>query len=118
MPQSRAETVRTVAKAAAEDPQFFMPSHDLATSIERLRRLRGIGDWTAQYVAMRALREPDAFPTGDVGLMRALAGEDARRPTARQLTALAEAWRPWRAYAAVHLWAADGEAALARKKIA
>ncbi len=118
MPRSRAETVRTVAKAAAEDSQFFMPSHDLAASIERLRQLRGIGDWTAHYVAMRALREPDAFPTGDVGLMRALAGEGALRPTARELTALAETWRPWRAYAAIHLWAADADAAVARKKIA
>jgi AraC family transcriptional regulator of adaptative response / DNA-3-methyladenine glycosylase II len=118
MPRSRAETIRTVAKAAADDPHCFLPSHDLTASIERLRLLRGIGDWTAHYIAMRALREPDAFPTGDVGLLRAFAEENTRRPTARELTTLAEGWRPWRAYAAIHLWAADGDAAASRKKIA
>ena len=78
--------------------------HDLPGSIERLRRLPGIGDWSAHYVAMRALREPDAFPAADVGLMRALADERGVRPSARELERIARAWSPWRAYAAVHLW--------------
>jgi AraC family transcriptional regulator of adaptative response / DNA-3-methyladenine glycosylase II len=68
--------------------------------------LPGIGDWTACYIAMRALREPDAFLAADVGLMRALADEAGKRPTAKELAARAEAWRPWRAYAALHLWMA------------
>jgi 3-methyladenine DNA glycosylase/8-oxoguanine DNA glycosylase len=59
----------------------------------------GIGTWTAQYVAMRALGEPDAFPAGDLGLLRA-----TRLRSPRELEIRAEAWRPWRAYAAMYLW--------------
>lgn len=104
MPRARAETIRAVARAAADDPRYFEPVHDLPGSIERLRRLPGIGDWSAHYVAMRALREPDAFPAADVGLMRALADERGVRPSPRELERIARAWSPWRAYAAVHLW--------------
>jgi AraC family transcriptional regulator of adaptative response / DNA-3-methyladenine glycosylase II len=57
----------------------------------------GIGAWTANYVAMRALGEPDAFPASDLGIMKALQ-EKGSRPTVKQVTARAEAWRPWRAY--------------------
>jgi AraC family transcriptional regulator, regulatory protein of adaptative response / DNA-3-methyladenine glycosylase II len=60
---------------------------------------------------MRALREPDAFPTADIGLLRALADGDGKRPSPAELLRRAEAWRPWRAYAAIHLWAADAQAA-------
>jgi len=67
--------------------------------LERFRELPGIGDWTAQYVAMRALGEPDAFPASDLGLLRATGLRDPR-----ELQARAEAWRPWRAYAALYLW--------------
>jgi 3-methyladenine DNA glycosylase/8-oxoguanine DNA glycosylase len=73
---------------------------------EYARTLAGIGEWTAQYIAMRALREPDAFPTGDIGLLRAMATESGR-PTTAQLQARAAGWRPWRSYAALHLWASD-----------
>jgi AraC family transcriptional regulator of adaptative response / DNA-3-methyladenine glycosylase II len=118
MPRARAEAVRAVARAAAEDPRYFTPSHDLAGSIERLCRLPGIGEWTAHYIAMRALREPDAFPAADIGLMRALADQSARRPSARELASIAEPWRPWRAYAALHLWAADADSIAARRNIA
>ncbi len=58
---------------------------------------------------MRELREPDAFPPGDIGLLRALADPQGIRPAPAALLARAEAWRPWRAYAALHLWAADAE---------
>jgi AraC family transcriptional regulator of adaptative response / DNA-3-methyladenine glycosylase II len=68
----------------------------------RLLAIAGVGEWTAEYVAMRALGEPDAFPSSDLGLLRAYGGE-----TARSLAARAEAWRPWRAYAAMHLWTSD-----------
>ena len=68
-------------------------------------RYRGVGEWTAQYIALRQLREPDAFPAADIGLMRALADDNGQRPSASQLLARAEVWRPWRAYAAQHLWA-------------
>jgi AraC family transcriptional regulator of adaptative response / DNA-3-methyladenine glycosylase II len=56
---------------------------------------------------MRELRESDAFPHGDIGLMRAMVDADGRRPSAAELLARAEAWRPWRAYAALHLWASE-----------
>ncbi len=82
----RAQTLKGVAEAFAATPNL---------SVEDLRGLAGIGDWTAQYIAMRAFNEPDAFPATDLGLMRA-AGKDVAK--------LAEAWRPWRAYAAMHLW--------------
>ncbi len=67
--------------------------------MEKLKELPGVGEWTAQYVAMRALNSQDAFPHGDLALRKALK-EDA--PTA--VLAMAEVWRPWRAYAAMHLW--------------
>jgi AraC family transcriptional regulator, regulatory protein of adaptative response / DNA-3-methyladenine glycosylase II len=66
--------------------------------------LPGIGEWTAQYIAMRELREPDAFPADDIGLKRALARLDGRVRTSRDMLDRAERWRPWRAYAAQHLW--------------
>ena len=68
--------------------------------MERLQALPGIGNWTAEYIAMRALAWPDAFPSGDFGVRSALGGV-----TAAQARKHAEAWRPWRAYAVVHLWA-------------
>ena len=63
----------------------------------------GVGDWTANYIAMRAYREPDAFPAADLGLRKAVA-TNGNPATARELTRMAERWRPWRAYAAMHLW--------------
>ncbi|MEZ0313508.1 MAG: DNA-3-methyladenine glycosylase [Myxococcota bacterium] len=103
MPGSRGETIRNVARAALADPTIFAPGG----TAERLRGMRGIGDWTAQYIAMRALGDRDAFPASDVGLLRAMAGKDRVRPTPKALLARAELWRPYRAYAAQHLWAAD-----------
>jgi AraC family transcriptional regulator of adaptative response / DNA-3-methyladenine glycosylase II len=107
MPRARSASLGALARAAAEDASLFDPRADLATAIGRLKALPGVGEWTAQYIAMRQLREPDAFPSGDIGLMRAMAGADGRRPTAQALQARAEAWRPWRAYAALHLWSGD-----------
>jgi AraC family transcriptional regulator of adaptative response / DNA-3-methyladenine glycosylase II len=103
MPRARGRAIAAVAAAAAADRLLFAPCPDLAQAVSRLKSLAGIGDWTAQYIAMRALREPDAFPAGDIGLLRALA-TDAGRPTPAELLARAESWRPWRAYAALHLW--------------
>ena len=74
------------------------------TFLERLCEIPGIGKWTAQYIAMRALGEPDAFPAGDLGLLRA---SGAAGP--KQLELLAEHWRPWRAYAAMYLWQTEKE---------
>ncbi len=106
MPGARAGAIASMARAAAANPELFERGGDLASSIARLRALPGVGDWTANYIAMRALREPDAFPAADIGLMRAM-DDGAGRPNARALLARAEAWRPWRAYAALHLWASS-----------
>jgi AraC family transcriptional regulator of adaptative response / DNA-3-methyladenine glycosylase II len=107
MPRARSSALKTLATAVATDSTLFEGRGDLATAIARLKALPGIGEWTAQYIAMRQLREPDAFPTGDIGLLRAMAGPDGRRPTTPALQARAEAWRPWRAYAALHLWTGE-----------
>jgi AraC family transcriptional regulator of adaptative response / DNA-3-methyladenine glycosylase II len=106
MPKARAMAVTSLARAIAADPAIFSRGASLEQAIAKLRSLAGIGEWTAQYIAMRELREPDAFPTADVGLMRAMATPDGRRPSPAELLSRAEHWRPWRAYAALHLWAA------------
>jgi AraC family transcriptional regulator of adaptative response / DNA-3-methyladenine glycosylase II len=115
MPRQRATALSAMAGAVATDPLMFSPRGSLEDAVGQLRALGGVGDWTAQYIAMRVLREPDAFPAADVGLMRAMAGPDGRRPTAVELAAHAERWRPWRAYAALHLWASGRPAATTRE---
>jgi AraC family transcriptional regulator of adaptative response / DNA-3-methyladenine glycosylase II len=108
MPRARAAAIQGLARAALADPALFSPRADLDAAIAALTALPGVGEWTAQYIALRALREPDAFPHGDVALARALPGATVgRRANPAELLGRAEAWRPWRAYAAQHLWAAD-----------
>ena len=106
MPGARARAIVGFASAVAGDPGLLAPSDDLEAIVRRLKALPGIGEWTAQYVALRGLRHPDAFPASDLGILRALAGPDGRRPTPAEALARAEAWRPYRAYAAQHLWSA------------
>jgi AraC family transcriptional regulator of adaptative response / DNA-3-methyladenine glycosylase II len=106
MPNARAMAVTSLAQAISTDPAIFSRGASLEEAIAKLRSLPGIGEWTAQYIAMRELREPDAFPAADIGLMRAMAAADGRRPSPTALLSHAERWRPWRAYAALHLWAA------------
>ncbi|MFY9793843.1 MAG: DNA-3-methyladenine glycosylase, partial [Candidatus Sulfotelmatobacter sp.] len=99
LPRARAETIRRLAQAMCDGRINFDGVVDSTQFLSRLCEIPGIGQWTAQYVAMRALGEPDAFPSTDLGLMRAM-----RLQGARELERLAEAWRPWRSYAAIHLW--------------
>jgi AraC family transcriptional regulator of adaptative response / DNA-3-methyladenine glycosylase II len=96
---ARAGCVRGLAQAVCDRKVSLEAGPDPAASLERLMSLPGIGAWTAHYIAMRGMRWPDAFPHSDLGLRKALGG-----PPARELLALAEPWRPWRAYAAMHLW--------------
>jgi 3-methyladenine DNA glycosylase/8-oxoguanine DNA glycosylase len=103
MPAARAAAISALAARAAADPTLFERRESLESSIRTLIALPGVGEWTAHYIAMRALREPDAFPAADIGLMRAM-DDGAGRPSPAALLARAEAWRPWRAYAALHLW--------------
>ena len=104
MPGARARTLSAVAQAVLDQPDLLETAQDLDDAIARLVAIPGVGPWTAHYIALRQLREPDAFPAADVGLMRAMARDGAERPNAIQLEALSQAWRPWRAYAAQHLW--------------
>jgi AraC family transcriptional regulator of adaptative response / DNA-3-methyladenine glycosylase II len=106
MPGARAVAVTSLARSLLDDPAIFSRGASLEEAIAKLRALPGIGEWTAQYIAMRELREPDAFPAADIGLMRAMAAADGQRPSPAELLSRAERWRPWRAYAALHLWAA------------
>jgi AraC family transcriptional regulator of adaptative response / DNA-3-methyladenine glycosylase II len=110
--RARAATLSSLGAAMAADPQLLRAYETLEETAAKLTALPGIGPWTAQYIAMRALREPDAFPASDLGLLRAMQ-TPAGRPTPAALEAMAEAWRPWRAYAALRLWMQDAETASA-----
>lgn len=103
MPGKRAAALSSLAQAIQADPGIFSAGRGLDDAVAALKALPGIGEWTAQYIAMRLLREPDAFPAADIGLLRALENGDGR-PSPAQLLERAEKWRPWRAYAAQHLW--------------
>jgi AraC family transcriptional regulator of adaptative response / DNA-3-methyladenine glycosylase II len=107
MPSARRAALKALAEAAMADPHLFRPFGTVEEAIARLRSIRGVGEWTAQYIALRALRETDAFPASDVALLRGAANDAGERPTPEGLLQRAEPWRPWRAYAAQHLWAAD-----------
>jgi AraC family transcriptional regulator of adaptative response / DNA-3-methyladenine glycosylase II len=118
MPGARLRTLTAVAKAALAERDLFSTAVDLESAVARLCALPGIGEWTAQYIALRALHEPVAFPASDVGLLRAMDDHLGRRATAEELLTIAQGWRPWRAYAAQHLWTADAGAPAIRKKAA
>jgi AraC family transcriptional regulator of adaptative response / DNA-3-methyladenine glycosylase II len=120
MPKARQQSLQALAEAAAADPNLFRTFGTIEEAIARLSSIRGVGEWTAQYIALRALREMDAFPASDIGLLRSAAKLDGAngsrtngsqtngsRPTSASLLTRAESWRPWRAYAAQHLWASE-----------
>ncbi len=96
---ARVRAIQALARACASGALALEPGVDVQRTIEALRAMPGIGDWTAQYIAMRALGWPDAFPHTDFGVRKALGVTSPGR-----VLATAEAWRPWRAYATVHLW--------------
>ncbi len=103
MPTKRVETIRNLALRMELERSTFDAEPD--RFVEELCRIPGLGPWTAHYVAMRALGEPDAFPASDLGLRKAVAAiEKGDIPTAAQLERRAERWRPWRSYAAMYLW--------------
>jgi AraC family transcriptional regulator of adaptative response / DNA-3-methyladenine glycosylase II len=110
MPQTRAQTIIAFAQFAADGGLDMRPGTALDAAVAQLAAVRGIGAWTAHYIALRALRFPDAFPAGDLGLQKAAALIDgaATRFTEKQLQARALGWAPWRGYAALALWHALG----------
>ena len=109
LPAARHGALVGLARALGRGEVVLDPGADREEATSRLLALKGIGPWTASYVAMRALGDPDAFPAADLGVRKALArlgqGDDPRA-----VGALAEGWRPWRSYAAQHLWASLEEA--------
>lgn len=106
MPRARAMTLAGIAQAAISDRRRFDPRRNLQESVAALREIEGVGEWTAQYIAMRAMSESDAFLAADAALRRKLAALGLRLSTAALLSR-AERWRPWRAYAMLYLWMSD-----------
>jgi AraC family transcriptional regulator of adaptative response / DNA-3-methyladenine glycosylase II len=104
LPKQRARAIRELAKAVGNGTLNLTTGSDPERTIEALTALSGIGPWTAQYIAMRVLREPDAFLSSDLVLRRAAANTEGKVPTETELLKIAEPWRPWRAYAAMYLW--------------
>ena len=105
LPGSRAKALRTFSQEVAAGNLSLSPAASMEEARAGLLAIPGLGPWTVEYIAMRALRDPDAFPAGDLWLRRALSPGGAVISEAG-LRARAEEWRPWRAYAAVHLWTA------------
>jgi AraC family transcriptional regulator of adaptative response / DNA-3-methyladenine glycosylase II len=97
--RQRVAALQALARAVVAGRLVLHRGAPLQATLETLQALPGIGDWTAQVIAMRALAWPDAWPASDIGLMNALGSRDPRH-----LSAQAEAWRPWRAYAVMRLW--------------
>lgn len=104
LPKTRAATLQGFARFSADGGLQLPAGAALDDVVKRLKALPGIGEWTAQYIAMRALRFPNAFPAGDLGLQKAVSVDLAQRCTEKQLLMRAEAWSPWRSYAALLLW--------------
>jgi 3-methyladenine DNA glycosylase/8-oxoguanine DNA glycosylase len=105
IPEARALAIRSLAAAAADGSVQLAPCADPEAERAALLSLPGIGPWTAEVMAMRVMSEPDAFPAGDLGIRRAL-GTNGTPASAADAEARAEAWRPWRSYAAILLWSA------------
>ena len=99
LPAARAATIDELSRRVAAGSLSLEPDVDVKSLMRALTEIRGIGPWTAEYIAMRALHWPDAFPASDLVLRRNAGGL-----TTAQLNRVAESWRPWRSYAAMHLW--------------
>ena len=107
--RQRQAAIVALARAVEGGTLALHAGADVASTTAALCQLPGIGDWTAQYIAMRVLRWPDAFPAGDVALHKALGVQGHKNP-ARAAAEASQAWRPWRSYAVLRAWAAGGAA--------
>ena len=101
--RQRQAAIVALAREVAEGRIGLQPGDDPEPAMAALRALPGIGDWTAQYIALRALRWADAFPAGDIALQKALGVRGAARPALAAIAA-SQAWRPWRGYAVLRAW--------------
>ncbi len=113
LPKSRAATLRSLAMAVIAGRVAFDAGQRLDAFVERMTALPGIGTWTAHYIALRTLGHPDAFPAGDLVLQQVLGGD--KRLTERATEARSQAWRPWRAYAVLHLWHLANDLAMEKR---
>ena len=104
LPKSRAATVQNLARFALAGGLQNQLGVSKDAMVTQLKTVTGIGEWTAQYIALRALRYPDAFPAGDLGLQKSVALAPDIRMTEKALQQRSQAWSPWRAYAALLLW--------------
>jgi AraC family transcriptional regulator of adaptative response / DNA-3-methyladenine glycosylase II len=102
--KQRQKAIGALAQAVVSGTLQLSPGADLNKTLSTLLALPGLGDWTAQYIAMRALRWPDAFPSGDVALHKAL-GLQGSKHAAKEALAASQAWQPWRSYAVIRAWA-------------
>ena len=110
MPRSRARALVGLAEALASGAVCLDPGADREEAGARLLALPGIGPWTVGYIRMRALSDPDAFPVGDVGVLRALRLLGHHAGAGSSGAEAAQPWRPWSSYAVHHLWATlEGE---------
>jgi AraC family transcriptional regulator, regulatory protein of adaptative response / DNA-3-methyladenine glycosylase II len=107
MPAARRAALVALARTAIAQPDLFEAAGTLEESIARLRSIPGIGEWTAQYIALRGLHHPDAFPASDIGILRNAEHLFGKLLSPAQLLARSDQWRPWRGYAAQHLWSAS-----------
>ncbi len=103
MPGARVRSIQRLSEAVEAEPGLLASSGGYERDIGRLKALPGIGEWTAQYIALRALGHRDAFPASDIGLLRAMSVGGVR-PGPAELLRMAEGWRPYRGYAAMLLW--------------
>jgi AraC family transcriptional regulator of adaptative response / DNA-3-methyladenine glycosylase II len=116
MPAARRNALQSLARAAVAQPDLFDVANTLEESIDRLRSVPGIGEWTAQYIALRGLHHPDAFPASDIGILRNAEQIFGTPSSPAQLLVRSEQWRPWRGYAAQHLWSASHAGITPRRK--
>lgn len=101
--RQRQRAIQALALAIDRGDLVLGPEVDVASTLSALQALPGVGHWTAHYIAMRALRWPDAFPHGDVALHKALGMQDAKNPL-QMVEQASERWRPWRSYAVIRAW--------------
>ncbi|OQY46542.1 MAG: hypothetical protein B6240_07125 [Desulfobacteraceae bacterium 4572_87] len=107
IPRTKQATLKTVAQAILEQRVKLTADQPFETFRKSFLVLKGIGDWTVHYVAMRGLGMVDSFPAGDLGVIKALT-KDGRAPSKKEIAEMAEQWRPYRAYAALCLWNDQG----------
>ena len=101
--KTRISTIQRLSRAILDGSVIFQPYSDPEDLNKALLKIKGVGEWTAQYIIMRTIKGPDAFPYSDLGLLKAVSSNG--EPISKKLLKdMAVSWKPWRTYAAMHLW--------------